>query len=229
MRRRTLLLGAATLVAGCSSATPAVRSTADPKALLVAARANLNATEGVHIDMVGADIPKGISAVLAARGDGAPTPAWQGRIKLQTRGVVVFIPIVAIKDDVWATLPWDDHMTKIDPAHYKSPNPARYFDRVSGLSSLLAGVREPAIGDSRRSGDTILQTVTGSVPAAEIRRVLGVGSTSGSYDLTFGIDDANRLITLRIAGPMFDDTTCRYDVTFSKYGQRVSIQPPQIG
>ncbi|MFC6715425.1 hypothetical protein [Branchiibius cervicis] len=86
MRRRTLLLGAATLVAGCSSATPAVRSTADPKALLVAARANLNATEGVHIDMVGADIPKGISAVLAARGDGAPTPAWQGRIKLQTRG-----------------------------------------------------------------------------------------------------------------------------------------------
>lgn len=229
MRRRTLLLAAVSSVAGCSSAAPAVRSTADPKALLAAARANLNATTGVHIDMVGADIPKDISAVLTARGDGAPTPAWKGRIKLQTRGVVVFIPIVAIKDDVWATLPWDDHMSKIDPAHYKSPNPAMYFDKDKGLSSLLAVVQEPAIGDSQRSGDVILAAVTGTVPAAEIHRVLGVGATTGSYDLTFGIDDANRLITMRIQGPLFKDTTCRYDVTFSKYGQQVNIVPPRLG
>ena len=229
MRRRTLLLGAATVLAGCSSARPAPRSTANPKTLLAAARANLNATTGVHIDMVGADIPKDISAVLTARGNGAPTPAWQGRIKLQTKGVEVFIPIIAIKGDVWATLPWNDHMTKIDPAHYKSPNPAMYFDKDKGLSSLLAVVRDPAIGDSQRSGDTILQTVTGTVPAGEIHRVLGVGATTGSYDLTFGIDDTDRLITLRIEGPLFKDTTCRYDVTFSKYGQRVDIRPPQIG
>lgn len=229
MRRRTLLLGAVTLVAGCTSADPAPRSTADPKALLATARTNLNATAGVHIDMVGADIPKDISAVLTARGDGAPTPAWKGRIKLQTKGVEVFIPIVAIRDDVWATLPWNDHLTKIDPAHYKSPNPAMYFDKDEGLSSLLAVVRDPAIGDSQRSGDTILQTVTGTVAAAEIHRVLGVGATTGSYDLTFGIDDGNRLITLRIEGPLFKDTTCRYDVTFSKYGQNVAIDPPQAG
>lgn len=120
-------------------------------------------------------------------------------------------------------------MTKIDPAHYKSPNPAMYFDKDKGLSSLLAVVHDPAIADSQRSGDMILQTVSGTVPAGEIRRVLGVGATTGNYDLSFGIDDANRLITLRIEGPLFKDTTCRYDVTFSKYGERVAIDPPEVG
>lgn len=226
MRRRTLLATAALFVlGGCSSPGP-TETVGDPAALLARTRGHLEAARSVHIAMVGADIPKDITAVLTARGDGTPTPAWSGRIKLQTRGVAVFIPVVAIKDDVWATLPWDGTMKKIDLAHYQAPNPARYFAKDTGLASLLSTVQHPVAAQSTRSGDVILRTITGTTPASVVHGILGIGATTGSYDLSFGIDDRDRLITLSIKGALYAGTTCRYDVTFSDYDKSVTITPP---
>lgn len=232
MRRRSLLSSAAVFaavgLAGCTSgSSPEPSGSAQtPTQLLAKARDTMNATSGVHVDMVGKDIPKSSNAVLSARGDAAPaTPAWKGNVNLQFNGTALQVPVVAIKDEMWAQIFGSEQ--KIDPAKYKVPNPAGFFDREHGLGSLLGKVTDAKFGDEKRVGKVIVRTVNGAIPAADVHSVFSIGPSTGTYTFTFGIDEStNQLTTMTINGPFYANANASYDVSFDSYGQTVDIQAP---
>ena len=101
MRRRSLLSSVVVLAAvgltGCTSSSIPKGTAAGqtPTQLLAKARDTMNATSGVHVDMVGKDIPKSANAVLSAKGDATPaTPAWKGNVNLQFDGTALQVPVV---------------------------------------------------------------------------------------------------------------------------------------
>ncbi|WP_109686879.1 LppX_LprAFG lipoprotein [Branchiibius hedensis] len=233
MRRRSLLASVAVLavaggLTGCTSSSgPKPTDAAQtPTQLLAKARDTMNATSGVHVDMVGKDIPKDTNAVLSAKGDATPaTPAWQGNVNLQFNGTALQVPVVAIKDDMWAQIFGSEQ--KIDPAKYKVPNPAGFFDKEHGLGSLLGKVTDAKFGDEKRVGKVIVQTVSGSISAAEVHSVFSIGPSTGKYDFTFGVDEStNQLLTMTINGPFYSNANASYDVSFDSYGQTVDIKAP---
>lgn len=232
MRRRSFLTSVAVLAAvgltGCTSSSgPKPTDAAQtPTQLLEKARDTMNATSGVHVNMVGKDIPKDSNAVLSAKGDATPaTPAWQGNVNLQFNGTSLQVPVVAIKDDMWAQIFGSEQ--KIDPAKYKVPNPASFFDKEHGLGSLLGKVTDAKFGDEKRVGKVIVQTVSGSISAADVHSVFSIGPQTGKYDFTFGVDEAtNQLLTMTINGPFYTNANASYDVSFDSYGQTVDIKAP---
>lgn len=232
MQRRILLAGLVTAAAvgltGCTSSgggKEASDPAQTPTQLLAKARDTMNTTSGVHVDLVASGIPNSANAVLSAKGDATPaTPAWKGNVDLRYNGTNLQVPVTAIKSDMWAQI--FGTMQKIDPKQYKVPNPAGFFDKETGLGSLLSKVQGAKFGDKKRSGKSIVQTVTGTIPASHVHSVFSIGGTTGNYDLTFGVDDDDQLVTMNIKGPFYANATVSYDATFDSYGQTVDIKAP---
>lgn len=232
MRRRTLLASLVTAAAlglsGCTS-SGSTKEASDPAQtptqLLAKARDTMNSTSGVHVDLVASGLPNGANAVVSAKGDATPaTPAWKGNVDLRFNGSSLQVPVTAIKDEMWAQI--FGSLQKIDPKQYKVPNPAGFFDKNSGLGSLLGKVQNAKFGDKKRSGKSIVQTVTGTIPASDVYTVFSLGQKTGNYDLTFGVNDDDQLVTMNIKGPFYDNATVSYDATFDSYGQTVDIKAP---
>lgn len=232
MHRRTFVTGLATVtvlgLTGCTSSSGGATTSAaaqTPKDVLAKAQQTMNSTSGVHVDLIGSGVPSGVDAVLSAKGDATPaTPAWKGNVDLRFNGTNLQVPVTAIKDDMWAQIFGTEQ--KIDPAKYKVPNPAGFFDKETGLGSLLGKVQQATLGDKQRSGRSIVQTITGTIPAADVYPVFSIGQKTGNYDLTFGVNDDNQLVTMTIKGPFYANATVSYDATFDSYGQTVDIKAP---
>jgi lipoprotein LprG len=227
----SLALVATIALTGCSSGSKKASATASattPASMLATAKKTLDDTSGVHLKLTSDNIPSGQSGLINGEGDGSHAPAFKGSIgvRIPVAGTVT-VPIVAVNGSVWAKTPLKSSMSKIDPKQFGAPDPAQIFAKDKGFSSLLVATRSPKFGAKQRDGKDVVQTVTGTLPGAAIKRTLSFGMTGESYAATYLITDSGELRSAKLTGEFYQGTNdTSYTVEFTKYGEKVAISQP---
>jgi lipoprotein LprG len=231
MRRRAALLAgmlvSAALLAGCSSDTGAA-APKPPAERLASARAALDRAGSVALDLTSRDVPLRENGVTAAKGSGvvsATEPKFAGTITGSIKGVAGTVEVVAIGDTTWMKFFTPD-FEKADLSALGAPNPATFFDPAGGISSLLAATQKPVAGEDVRQGSEVLHTIRGTLPGKPVTDLLGLGDGTGSYDVTYGLTDADQLRTATLTGPFFPGRSATYSLVLTKYGAPVEIARP---
>ncbi len=231
MRRRpvlvALLVGAASLVAGCSGGEDAAPERS-PEQRLEAARAALEATTSLTLDLTSKDASPTVNGVTAARGEGVVSttePKFQGTITGTVKGIAATIDVIAIGEDAYLKLFTPDY-EPFDLSTLNAPNPATFFDPSKGIAALLPETAEPTTGGQVRAGREVLTQVSGTLPAQQVGDLFHLGDGSGTYRVTYGLTDTDELRTATLVGPFFGAQDSTYVLTLTGYGAPVEITRP---
>jgi lipoprotein LprG len=229
---RTLRLAVAapllvlSLVAGCNGDEEGGggEKSEDP---LTEAKTQLDETSGVSISLATEKLPEGVDGILSAVGVGTHDPAFEGDLKVRANGFTVDVPVVSVDGTVWAELPFTSSYNKVDPGDYGAPDPAALMDPTGGLSSWLTAVEGAEEGDAVREGEKVLTPFTGTLPGAAVADVIPSADDTAEFDVTFRLDDDDRLESAEIVGPFYGDQgDVEYVLTLTDYGTEKDIQAP---
>ncbi|GIL35071.1 LppX_LprAFG lipoprotein [Phycicoccus sp. DTK01] len=230
MRRRLLpallLAAAVALPAGCSGEDKAPAKT--PTQRLEAARAALEQAGSLSLDLKSTDVPARTNGVTAATGQGvvSPTePKFKGTITGTVKGVGATVEVIAIGDETWLKLFTPD-FEPFDLSTLNAPNPATFFDPSKGIAGLLPETTSPTAGGQVRAGRDVLTQVTGTLPAQRVEDLFHLGEGDGTYEVTYGLTDADQLRTATLVGPFFGGSDSTYTLTLTGYGAPVAIDRP---
>jgi lipoprotein LprG len=215
-----LVLGPA--LVGCgggstSSGTPV-------KERLAAAKAAVDKAPAVRLDLEADTLPSSISGVKSAEGVGTHQPAFKGTISVSQKGLSLSLPVVAVDHEVhvkfglWQT---------VDPTQYNAPDPAALMDPRTGLSTLLDTVTGLDKGKQARKGRTVVTTVKGRVPGANVAALIPTADKGKDFDATFSLDDKDRLTRVVLTGPFYPDAgDITYRLDLSDYGSTETVTAP---
>lgn len=234
----TLALAATVALTGCSSGSKSdnqssapsggTSAAVTPAATLAKAKQTLDDTSGVHLKLTSDKVPPKENGLISGEGDGSHAPAFKGTIGVRVAAAgTINVPIVAVDGLVWAKTPLSPKMAKVDPKQFGAPDPAQIFAKDGGFSSLLVATKSPKFGDKKRDGKDIVQTVTGTLPGAVIKKTLSFGEADQTYDAVYLITEDGELRSAKLTGEFYqgaDDTS--YTVEFTDYGQKVAISKP---
>jgi lipoprotein LprG len=231
MRRRTLLvslplsLGLA-LLGGCS----ALEGATPPDEALETARTTFVDAGTVGFALKHSAIPKGHNGVSAATGSGVvdeQTPKFRGQVTGVINGNSAGVEIIAIDDETWMSFFTKD-FNPVNMKDLNAPNPAEFFRTGSGVDSILASTTDLKEGEGVRDGDTVLQEYTGTVPAAEIQRLFGLGTSETEFAVTYGIEpESGQLRTATITGNFYEVKETTFSLDITDYGKDVTITAPR--
>ena len=231
MSRRALLALLLTVplapLAACSGGGEAAPTVA-PATRLEAARDRLVAAKNVHLALTSADVPERQNGVTAAEGDGevdATAPKFAGTIDATVRGVTGRVDLVTIGDDAWMKF-FTPGYVKTDLTTLGAPNPSRLFDPAEGVPALLVATGSPKAANQVRDGRDVLDELTGTLPAARIKTLLGLGPGTGTFDVRYGITAQGELRRATITGPFFEGAASTYTLRLTDYGTSVTITRP---
>ena len=229
LRRTALALVPLAVVAGAAgcSRTP---EAAPPDRALSTAKQRLDEASTVHVELTSQGVPKGKNGVTAAKGDGivsATQPKFEGEVTATIQGNNGAVRIIAIGEKTWMSF-FTEEYNPIDLSELGAPNPSGFFVPEKGLSRLLTETTGVSAGEAKRQGDTVLQTYFGTLPGAPVDDLLGLGDGKGTFQVTYGIDQASgELRTADISGPFWAGSTSTYTVKLSDYGKPVTIETPR--
>ncbi|WP_051217733.1 LppX_LprAFG lipoprotein [Nocardioides insulae] len=229
-RRRSLWLAGALVALGALAACSGGSDTpeADPDEVLADAKATLDDTSGVRIELTSSDLPEDVTGLIAAEGALTRAPAFEGEIVVRAMGFEPRVPVVAVDAAVFAQLPLTQGWQKIDPGEYGAPDPAALIAADGGLSDLLIETTGVEAGESVRGGadnTEVLTTYSGTVPADAIATVFP--STSGEVEATYTITEDGELRTAELTGDFYgSDAAITYTVTLDDYGLEQEISAP---
>lgn len=228
MRRRALLAGAAVLlVSACSSGKPAP-ATPQPADAFAKAKRLLDSTSGVTFSLTSTEVPPKVNGVTSASGQGAVSatePKFKGTIGATVKGVTGTVQLIAIGAQTWMKFFTPDY-NKVDLASLGAPNPATLFSPDKGLSSMLPATTGAVTGGTVRAGKEVLQTYTGKLPGAVVKRLLLLGPGSGEFDVTYGMAPSGELRTATVRGAFYAGAVSTYVLSLRGYGQNVAITSP---
>jgi len=212
-----------TLLAGCSDDDGGGGSE-DP---LAAAKEQLDETSGVTISLVTDKLPEKVNGVLEANGVGTHDPAFEGDLKVRANGFTVDVPVVSVDGTVYAELPFTNKFNEVDPADYGAPDPAGLMDPTGGLSSWLTAAEGIEEGDEVREGEKVLTSYSGTLPGTAVADVIPSADDEADFEVTFRLDDDDRLESAEIVGPFYGDQgDVEYALTLSDYGTEKDITAP---
>jgi lipoprotein LprG len=228
MRLRSLTAGMTLLLAltACTG-DQAAKASVTPADRLAAAKAAMDGAGSVHLVLRSRDIPASAGGVLGADGVGTHAPAFKGTLAARLAGVQASVDVVSVGSELYLKLPFSSQFVRTDPATYNAPDPSRLFAAQGGLSSLLTGTTGITLGSRTRSGSTVLQTVSGSLPGRALDGLLPIGEPDATFAATYGLTDpGNELRTVTLTGPFFRGSTSTYTLTLDRYGDPVEIRKP---
>lgn len=233
MRRRPVLLavagatvGAALALSGCSGEDEA--PTRAPAERLAAAKAAFDGAETVALDLTSRDVPPRENGVTAAKGAGvidAAEPKFQGTITGTIEGVAGTVDLICLGETAYMKFFTPDYV-ETDLSTLNAPNPALFFDPATGISSLLTEATGAKDGGRTRAGSEVLTKVDGTLPGQRIEDLFHLGDGTGSYEVSFGLTEADQLRTASLTGPFFPGTTATYVLTLTDYGKPVEVTRP---
>lgn len=182
---------------------------------------------GMHLKLTSKGVPKGVSAVVKGEGDGSNAPAFKGELTAQMASISASVPVRSVDGTVYAKLPIWPKMKSIDPGDYGAPDPAQLFSTDHGISSLLPQTKKATFGERKRSGADTVQTITGTLPGAALVKVLAIGKSSETYNVTYEITGDNQLRDAVVTGTFFSKAgTSTYEINLTKYGEQVHVKAP---
>ena len=182
----------------------------------------------MQLDLDSRDVPPRENGVTAAKGAGvisATEPKFQGTITGTIKGLAGTIDVIAIGADTYLKFFTPDYRpTDLDTIN--APNPAMFFDPATGISALLPQTADPKDGGKTRAGTEVLDTITGTLPGANIEKLFHLGDGTGTYAVTYGLTKTDQLRTATLTGPFFPGVQATYVVTLTDYGTPVEISSP---
>jgi lipoprotein LprG len=198
-----------------------------PAQRLAAAKAKVDAASSVHLKLDSSNVPTGASGVVSADGWGKHPPAFKGTFKLVLNGIQADAELTSVDGEVYAKLPLIPGTHKIDPKTFGLPDPAVLFAPDKGLSTLLTATTSPVAGKQVRTGSEVLTTINGTLPGSAVADLFLIGDRNGTFDVTYGLTDAQELRQVTLTGPFFGPgTSSTYTLTLDQYGQPVTITKP---
>lgn len=214
-------------VTGCSSQGEG-ESGPTPQETLTSAKANLDQTPGLRVDLATDDLPRGVDGVVAAAGIGTHAPAFEGTITVAYGGATFDVPVISVGETVYAKIPLTIGWSDINPGDYGAPDPATLISTTTGFSSLLTATQGLAKGEAVRGGednDEVLTEFTGTVPGEVMANI--IPSATGSFDVTYTVTDTDELRAMTMTGVFYPDSAAMtYTVGFSDYGTDQDIVAP---
>lgn len=230
IKRAPVLLVATLLGLGLLSGCGGQKTKAaekSPNEVLSSAKAKLDQASSWHLSMSTTSTPKSGDAVLGAEGVGTHAPAWKGEVKVLFGGLNATVPVVAVDGKVYAKLPLTPAYAPIKVSDFNAPDPARFMDPETGVSSLLAQISDLKKAGTKRSGSEVLTTYSGTLPGAKVATIIPSAAESGTYPVVVGIDSSGRVATVSVTGTFFKDSgDVTYDMSISGYDQDVKITAP---
>ena len=227
MMRRLVVALVAVLTAFTLTACGSSSSTTDPMQALKTAKAALDSTAGVHVSIVGTNVPSGQDGLTEAEGFITRTPpAFKGTGKGSFQGFSATVSAVAIGGKIYATLPVVGVQT-FSPSDLGFPDPAQLLNADTGLSSLLLKTTGLTAGGQSRTGannDVIVTTYSGSLSSTDLAKVLPV--KSGSFQVTYQIGSDGKLVGATVTGPFYAGAASTYTITLDQYGVAPTITAP---
>lgn len=231
MRRRALLASsvtvAAVLLTGCSGGDEP-EAPADPKAALAAAKKVFDAAKFVGLTLSSEDVPEVANGVTGALGTGeisATEPKFKGSVTATINGVSGSADVITIGDDAYMKF-FTPGYNPTDLADLGAPNPSDFFDPSKGISQLLVDTVNPTAGEEVRDGAAVLQQYAGTLPGSRIKELFNLGDGTGTFDVTYGIAEGDKLQLATLTGPFFAGTTSTFTLRLKNYGTAVEITRP---
>lgn len=224
MRRFVPFMVTMIVLTGCSGDGSSAADDETPEERLAGAKRNFDAADYIGFTLTAEELPADLEGLLSADGTGTHDPAFSGEVKVQT-GVDLTASLVAVDGTVYAELPFVG-WSELDPAAYGAPNPAELMNREGGISSLFTATTDLEKGDSERSGDQVLTTVSGTLPGEAVQDLF---PSAGAADFTvnYTLTDDNDVSGATITGPFyagFGDQT--YTIDLDLDAAPVDIQAP---
>ena len=217
-------------LAACTGGDKGGGDQAEARKALVAAKAALDDTSGVTIELSTKDLPSGVTGITSAQGTGVHPSAFEGTFKLSVNGLPADADVIAVNGKTYAKnsllLPdWSE----IDPADYGAPDPAKLMDPDGGFSGLLASAEDVKAGDSVRGGKDnkeILTEYTGTISSDAVAAL--IPSAEGDFSFTYTISNDHELREAVIKGAFYgkDKGEVTYTLTLDDYGTQKEITAP---
>lgn len=211
------------LAAGCTDGQPK-----DPKAILAAAKQQIDQADTLHFQVAGTDLPTSGSYLVNATGSAKRPASFSGQFRVALGGLAATIKVVSIDGTLWAKLPLRDTYTKTDPATLGVTDPADLLDPKKGLSSFITAAKQPQNKGQSRAGKEVLTQITATLPASVVGRFLLVANDKGTIQATFFVEsETSQLRKATFRGPFYDEKTITtYTVVLDRYGEPVDIKAP---
>ena len=233
MRRRALLarsvagVAVAMVLAGCSGAAEPA-GTMNPKDDLARAKKVFDEAKFVGLTLSSKNVPKTENGVTGALGTGeisATEPKFKGSVTATIKGVSGSADVITIGDTAYMKF-FTPGYVPTDLAELGAPNPSNFFHPDKGISSLLVETGGAGVGAKVRDGSAVLQQYTGTLPGARIKQLLNLGDGTGTFDVTYGIAEGDKLQLADLTGPFFAGTTSTFTLRLKNYGTAVAITRP---
>ena len=199
-----------------------------PDEVLAAAQQKLTETSGVQLSMTTDDPPEGLNAIQKAVGVATDAPGFDGKLTVTLSGQAFEVPVIAVDDVVCAQIPLTPGWSDVDPKDYGAPDPAGFLSPDDGFAAMLDNVTGLEKGDSVRGGannDEILTTYSGTIPGADVAKV--IPGAAGDFDLTAQVTDDDELREMALTGVFYKGATANtYTIGFDGYGATKDLQAP---
>jgi lipoprotein LprG len=214
MRTRALVRSALLLLVPTAAVlTACTGSDSGPSKLtaaqqLAAAKVKVDAATSMHLTVRSSNLPASVNGVLGADGTGTHAPAFKGTLSARISGFEAKVDVVAINKLLYVKLPFTTQFVQADPKKYNAPDPAQLFAKQGGVTSLLTATTNPVTGPKTRAGSDVVQTITGTLPGAAVKKLLNVGDPTKPFKVTYGITEpGGELRTVTMTGPFYGSTS----------------------
>ncbi len=216
------------VLAACSS-QDTERTEPGPSARLQSAADAIAAAPAIEFSLATDQLPAGVSGLLSVKGRGNDSPAFQGEARISAAGTALPAEVVAVDSQLWVKTGFSSDFLTIDPTELGVPDPAQLVgsgdDSAVSLLNSATGLEE---GDKVRDGRDVLTTITGTIPGADIARLLTTADEDGEFGAEFRLTDEDVLHDVVVTGPFYagtDDVT--YTLTISPLDSPVEITAPK--
>lgn len=219
-------------VVGGSEYTPGAQS------LLQEAKKAMDADAAFHftlkVDHAGAP-SAGTVALLAATGDARRPDQAKGTATVSMGGPDIAVQFISSGDQQWVQSPLNPQWV---PTGQAGINLGHVFDPATGISALLNALQKTGAnnGQDMVAGDGDCWIVEGTLPPSAVAAVVGVTpSGTAPVDTTVCVaktldgQGLRQLYELIVKGVVTAGDTAQTTrtVTFSKFNETITIQPPQ--
>ena len=222
-----LTLTVLTAPAACSKEDA---SPASPTELLAKAKSTMDTTTSVHFVLSSSDVPGGGSRLIGGQGVAARPPAFQGKLDVLINGGKVSIEVISIGGQVYAKLPFAGGFQKADPKSLGLSDPALLIDPHTGLSRLVADLKDPkVVGEARIDGEVVTE-IDGTVDGQLVKETLTDADPATPVKVkAYVVKGSGQLRRAVLTGPFFiKGTDSTFTLVLDRYGEKVTISAPPV-
>lgn len=216
--------------AGCST-EPSDAGQPSPAQRLAAARAALDDTPAVTVELTGEDLPTTGTVLVGASGTAAHPSSFEGEVRVSRDGLAATVPLVSVDGSVWAQLPFSTGFTAVDPAALGVGDPGALIDPEGGVSALLVADPQPTELGQVRLGQEVLREYEAQLPGDLVGALLTIADPDATVSARFGLapgsDELRRAV---LTGPFYAGAADQtYTLVVDGYGTAAQIRAPSAG